>query len=106
MKLAGSAVTFVNAASDDVSLVTKLVFSEKVSGLSLDDLSVSTVGGVKAATLSNLRTVASDNANYQKLWYADMGLANGLDGSFTVSLSGNSYTDILGNLGPLQVQVQ
>ena len=77
-----SAVTTVNAASDDVSLVTKIVFSEKVSGLSLDDLSVSTVGGVKAATLSNLRTVASSDANYQKVWYADMALADGLGWQF------------------------
>ena len=54
---------------------------------------------MRAAT-SNLQTVASSDANYQKVWYADMALADGLDGSFTVSLASSSYTDLFGNLGP------
>ena len=95
-----SDITALNSQTSDGNLKVKLTFSEKVESLTLSDLSISKINGVRAAELSNL--VTSDDPlsdEYKKIWYADLTPTTELEGNFSISVLGNSYTDLLGNLG-------
>lgn len=102
-------------ATDGVDVPTELInkesgeftatftFSEPVAGLSLSDFTVTSIGGVKAATLSNVRKVPvvvdGETLPHSTVWKVDATPAENLEGTFTINLADRSYTDTAGNLG-------
>jgi hypothetical protein len=92
-----------NPASESLNLNTeaglkaKFQFSEAVESFSLSDVSISSIGGTKAANLIEL--TGSDQTADNITWYAGLDLVADLQGTLTLGVNTASYTDTYGNLG-------